>query len=67
MMPEPIAMIEVDNARVQTMADGSPRFIFDGMSKAIPELSKIAQAKDDGRFMLVMVYDIDELKDAGIV
>ena len=66
-MTVPIAMFEVDNAKVNTLADGSPRFTFDGTEKAIPELSKIAQAKADGVYMLVMVYDLTELKEAGIV
>ena len=66
-MTAPIAMFEVDNAKVNTLADGSPRFTFDGTEKAIPELSKIAQAKADGVYMLVMVYNLTELKEAGIV
>ena len=64
--PEPIAMFEVDNAKVTTRADAAPRCIFDGTEKAISELSKIAQAKTDGRYMLVMVYDLNELKESGI-
>ena len=60
-MTEPIALFEVDNCNVRTMACGSPRFTFDGIESAIPELSKIAQAKADGRYMLVIVYDKDEI------
>jgi len=61
-MTEPIAMFEVDNSNVRTMADGSPRFTFDGTEKAIPELSKLAQAKADGVYMLVIVYDKEALE-----
>ena len=59
--PEPIAMFEEDNAKVTTMSVGAQRFIFDGTEKAISELSKIAKAKTDGRYMIVIVYDKDEM------
>ena len=61
-MTAPIAMFEVDNAKVNTLADGSPRFTFDGTEKAIPELSKIAQAKIEGKMMVVIVYDKEDIE-----
>ena len=61
-MTEPLALFEATVARVQSMADGSPRFTFDAGEEAIPLASILMQAKVDGVYLQVLVYDKKELE-----
>lgn len=61
-MTEPLALFEATVARVQNMADGSPRFTFDAGEEAIPLASVLMQAKVDGVYLQIMIYDQKELE-----
>ena len=61
-MTEPLAMFTGSIARVQTMADGSPRFTIDAGEPAIELLSVLAKAQLDGVYLQIMIYDQKELE-----
>lgn len=63
MTPKPIAEIDCDKVTVKTMADGSPRFQFDGGEAAIPALSKVAKAWNASGWLHVLIFDGEEWKD----
>jgi len=58
----PLAMFTGSIARVQTMADGSPRFTIDAGEPAIELLSVLARAQLDGVYLQIMIYDQKELE-----
>jgi len=62
-MTEPIAVFTGTVARVQNMADGSPRFVIDAGETAINLLSIFAQAKVDGIYLQFVVYDKNQLDE----
>ena len=61
-MIEPLALFEATVARVQSMSDGSPRFTFDAGEEAIPLASVLMQAKVDGVYLQIVVYDKEKLE-----
>lgn len=62
-MTEPLALFEATVARVQNMADGSPRFTFDAGEEAIPLASVLMQAKVDGVYLQIVMYDKSKLDE----
>ena len=58
--PDPIASFPAEIVRVQTMVDGSPRFVLGAPESAIDLLSVLARAKVDNRYLQVMIFDFDE-------
>jgi len=61
-MSEPIAMFTGTIARVQSMADGSPRFVIDAGEPALDLLSVLAKAQMSGVYLQFVVYDKEELE-----
>lgn len=57
--PTPIAEFGAEVKRIKTMADGSPRFEFEGGEDATKWMSKLANAQKDG-YVYVMVFDFEE-------
>ena len=57
---EPIAMFEAGVTRVKTMADGSPRFEFEAPEQAISVMQQLAKAQSERRYLMVIVYDMDD-------
>ena len=51
-------------AKVQTMADGSPRIVLDCPEAVNEQLSKLAMLQNDKRYLYVVIYDADEFKNA---
>jgi len=58
--PDPVAEFAASVAKVQTMADGSPRFVLDAPEAAIGLLSKLGQAQANGQYLHVIAFDADE-------
>ena len=63
MTPNPIAEFEAAVSRVQTMADGSPRFTFDSSEAFNRLLSVLAECQAEGTYLHVIVFDSDEWRD----
>ena len=61
--PDPIASFPAEIVRVQTMGDGSPRFVLGAPESAIDLLSVLARAKVDNRYLQVMIFDFDEYEE----
>lgn len=59
MMPEPIAEFSAFVARVQTLADGSPRVILDMSEDRIDLLTTMAKTRTDGTMLAVLVFDAE--------
>lgn len=50
-------------ARVQTMADGSPRITIDCPEPVNRYLSLLAECQAGGRYLHIVIYDDDEFED----
>lgn len=61
--PQPIAEFPASVAKVQTMADGSPRFVLDAPEGALGLLSTLGKAQADGQYLHVMVFDAEEWQE----
>ena len=61
-MTEPLAMFEGGVTRIKTMADGSPRFEFEAPEQAISEMLELARAQSERRYLMVIVYDMEDWK-----
>lgn len=59
MMPEPIAEFSAFVARVQTLADGSPRIILDMSEDRVDLLTTMAKTRTDGTMLAVLVFDAE--------
>jgi len=60
--PDPIAMFEGAFTQTRTMADGSPRFEFEAGEDAIEFMTPLAKTKADKRYLMVIIYDMDDWK-----
>jgi hypothetical protein len=58
--PDPIAMFEAGVSNIKSMADGSPRFEFESGESAIQFMTPLGQCKADKRYLMVIVYDMDD-------
>jgi hypothetical protein len=45
------------------MADGSPRFEFEAGEDAINQMQRLAEAQASRRYLMVIVYDLDDWKE----
>ena len=59
-MAEPIAEFSAFVARVQTMADGSPRITLDVSEDRTDLLTTLANTHRDGILLSVLVFDTEE-------
>ncbi len=57
--PEPIAEFNAFVARVQTLADGSPRVTLDMSEERIDLLTTLARTRTDGQMITVLVFDAE--------
>ena len=57
---DPIAMFEAGVTRVKTMADGSPRFEFEASEEAINVMQQLAEAQAGKKYLMIIVYDIED-------
>lgn len=55
--PEPIAEFNAFVARVQTLADGSPRVTLDMSEERVDLLTTLARTHTDGQMIAVLVFD----------
>lgn len=60
--PEPIAEFQAYVARVQTMADGSPRVTLDMSEDRVDLLTTLARTKTEGEMLTVLVFNADKWK-----
>ena len=60
--PDPLAVFEGGVTRVKTMADGSPRFEFEAPEQAIGQMQRLARAQAERRYLMVIVYDLEDWK-----
>jgi hypothetical protein len=58
----PIADFPAGVAKVQTMADGSPRFILDAEESANKYLSVLGECQAQKRYLHVVIYDEDQFQ-----
>jgi hypothetical protein len=63
MIPEPIAEFDAFVARVQTMADGSPRVVLDMSEDRIDLLTTLAKTRTNSIMLTVLVFDKDEWQE----
>ena len=63
MTPEPIAQFSAFVAKVQTMADGSPRVILDMSEDRIDLLTTMAKTRTDGTMLQFLVFDAELWKE----
>ena len=63
MTPEPIAQFSAFVAKVQTMADGSPRVILDMSEDRIDLLTTMAKTRTDSLEIYVIVYKASEIDE----
>ena len=61
---EPLADFPAGVARVQTMADGSPRFVFDAGEHANQYMTLLARCHAEKRYLRLIIYDEGEFKAA---
>lgn len=61
--PEPIAEFSAYVARVQTMADGSPRVTLDMSEDRIDLLTTLARTKTESEMLTVLVFNADKWED----
>lgn len=61
---KPIADFPAGVARVQTMADGSPRIVLDCPEMVNAYLTTLAECQAQKRYLYVVIYDEKEFKDA---
>jgi hypothetical protein len=57
--PEPIATFHAFVARVQTMADGSPRITLDAGEDRTDLLTILAKTRTDSQMITVLVFDAE--------
>jgi hypothetical protein len=57
---DPIAMFEAGVSNIKSMADGSPRFEFEAGEQAIQFMTPLGQCKADKRYLMVIVYDMND-------
>lgn len=50
-------------ARVQTMADGSPRITIDSPEPVNKYLSLLAECQASGKYLHIVIYDNDEFEN----
>jgi hypothetical protein len=62
-IPEPIAEFDAFVARVQTMADGSPRVVLDMSEDRIDLLTTLAKTRTSSTMLTVLVFDKDEWQE----
>lgn len=60
MTPEPIAQFSAFVAKVQTMADGSPRVVLDMSEDRVDLLTTLAKTRTESVMLEVIVYDAKE-------
>lgn len=60
--PEPIAEFNAYVARVQTMADGSPRVTLDMSEDRVDLLTTLARTRTEGEMLTVLVFNADKWK-----
>lgn len=60
--PEPIAEFQAYVARVQTMADGSPRVTLDMSEDRVDLLTTLARTRTEGEMLTVLVFNADKWK-----
>ena len=58
--PEPIATFHAFVARVQTMADGSPRITLDTGEDRTDLLTTLAKTRTDSQLLTVLVFDAEQ-------
>ena len=61
---KPLADFPAGIAKVQTMADGSPRIVLDCPEAVNEQLSKLAMLQNDKRYLYVVIYDLEEFENA---
>ena len=61
---KPLADFPAGVAKVQTMADGSPRIVLDCPEQVNEQLSKLAMLQNDKRYLYVVIYDLEEFENA---
>ena len=59
---DPLAIFEAGVSNIKSMADGSPRFEFEAGEDAIQFMTPLGQAKADKRYLMVIVYGMDDWK-----
>ena len=57
--PEPVAQFSAFVAKVQTMADGSPRVILDMSEDRVDLLTTLAKTRTEGVQLQVLVFDAE--------
>lgn len=58
----PIADFPAGVAKVQTMADGSPRFILDAEESANQYLNVLADCQSQKKYLHIVIYDEDQFQ-----
>ena len=58
----PIADFPAGVAKVQTMADGSPRFILDAEESANQYLNILADCQSQKKYLHIVIYDEDQFQ-----
>ena len=53
-------MFEAGVSNIKSMADGSPRFEFECGEDAIQFMTPLGQCKADKRYLMVIVYDMND-------
>ena len=61
---KPLCDFPAGIAKVQTMADGSPRITVDGEEGVNQFLTILAQCQADRRYLHIVIYDEDEFERA---
>jgi hypothetical protein len=61
--PEPIAEFNAFVARVQTLADGSPRVTLDMSEERVDLLTTLARTHTDGQMITVLVFDAEKWQE----
>jgi len=61
---EPLCDFPAGIAKVQTMADGSPRIVLDLPESAIEHMTTLAQMQSGERYLYVVIYDAEEFEKA---
>ena len=59
----PIADFPAGVAKVQTMADGSPRFILDAEESANQYLNILANCQSQKKYLHIVIYDEDQFQN----
>ena len=66
MAKDPKIVFRAAVSKIQTMADGSLRFVFDAGEKAIPEAAMLMECKRQGIYLEVTVKEAPKTKVKGV-